>query len=54
MDEDGYEYDIGLSFAGEQRGYVEDFARDLQSRGVRVFYDDYEKAGCGAKTCTPT
>ena len=41
---DQHEYDVGLSFAGEQRGYVEDFAHDLQSRGVRVFYDDYEKA----------
>ena len=49
VDEDQYEYDVGLSFAGEQRGYVEDFARDLKSRGVRVFYDDYEKAGLWGK-----
>ena len=49
MDEHHYEYDIGLSFAGEQREYVKDFARQLESRGVRVFYDDYEKAGLWGK-----
>ena len=38
-----YEYDVGLSFAGEQRAYVEQVARDLRSRGIRVFFDDYER-----------
>lgn len=37
-----YEYDVGLSFAGEQRQYVEQVADELSSRGIRVFYDDYE------------
>ena len=39
-----FEYDFCLSFAGEQRAYVEEVARELKSRGIRVFFDDYEKA----------
>ena len=35
-------YEVALSFAGEQRNYVEDVARVLQSRGVAVFYDEFE------------
>lgn len=38
-----YEYDVCLSFAGEQRSYVEAVANDLRSRGLRPFYDDYEQ-----------
>lgn len=38
-----YEYDVGLSFAGEQREYVEQVANELRSRGIRVFFDDYER-----------
>ena len=44
MSENDFEYDVCLSFAGEQRDYVEQVARELTSRGVRVFFDDYEKA----------
>lgn len=40
---DDYEYDVCLSFAGEQRPYVEMVARDLRSAGLRCFYDDDEK-----------
>lgn len=36
---DEHEYDVCLSFAGEQRHYVERVARDLKAAGVRVFYD---------------
>ena len=36
------QYEVALSFAGEQRKYVERVARALQSRGVSVFYDDFE------------
>ena len=43
MDERTFEYDVGLSFAGEQREYVEQVADNLRSRGIRPFYDDYEK-----------
>jgi hypothetical protein len=38
-----YDYDVCLSFAGEQRKYVEEVASALKENGVRVFYDDYEK-----------
>lgn len=37
-----YEYDVALSFAGENRAYVEAVAERLKSAGVRFFYDDYE------------
>ena len=43
MRERYFEYDVGLSFAGEQRQYVEQVARELNARGVRVFFDDYER-----------
>ena len=36
-------YDVGLSFAGEQRDYVQRVAEDLQYRGLRVFYDENEE-----------
>ncbi len=36
-------YQIGLSFAGEDRPYVDSVARALLSREVRVFYDSFEQ-----------
>lgn len=36
-------YDVALSFAGEERPYVEAVADALRNAGVKVFYDDYEK-----------
>jgi hypothetical protein len=38
-----YDYDVCLSFAGEQRGYIELVAKGLKERGLRVFYDEDEK-----------
>jgi hypothetical protein len=38
------EYDVALSFAGEDRAYVERIARLLQQRGIRVFYDEFMTA----------
>ena len=35
-------YEVALSFAGEQRSYVEGVARVLQCRGISVFYDNFE------------
>jgi TIR domain len=35
--------EIALSFAGEDRAYVEEVAQALRSMGVRVFYDAFEK-----------
>jgi hypothetical protein len=36
-------YEIALSFAGEDRGFVEEVARELRSAGVRLFYDAFEQ-----------
>ena len=36
-------YDVGLSFAGEQRDYVGRVPEDLQYRGLSVFYDENEE-----------
>lgn len=41
---DEYEYDVALSFAGEDRELVEQLMRRLQDRGVEVFYDLNESA----------
>src|ERR1017187_6278081 len=38
-----YKYDVCLSFAGEDRRYVERVARELRKAGARVFYDRYEQ-----------
>lgn len=39
-----YEYDVALSFAGEDRDVAEALAEGLRGCGVRVFYDRYEEA----------
>jgi hypothetical protein len=44
-----FEYDIAISFAGEQRVEAEDIARCLTGMGVSVFYDKYEEAGLWGK-----
>ncbi len=38
-----YEYDVALSFAGEDRPYVSQIAEILRAYGIRVFYDVYEQ-----------
>ncbi len=37
------QYEVALSFAGEQRKYVDEVARMLQARGIAVFYDGFEE-----------
>ncbi|WP_228123069.1 toll/interleukin-1 receptor domain-containing protein [Priestia megaterium] len=37
-----WEYDVVLSFAGEDRKYVYEIADTLKSSGIKVFYDKYE------------
>lgn len=37
-----FNYDVCLSFAGEDREYIEEIAAYLVENGVRVFYDKYE------------
>ena len=39
-----FDYDVALSFAGEEREVVEQFASALVHKGVRVFYDNFEKS----------
>lgn len=39
-----FDYDVCLSFAGEERDYVSRVAEELKSRVVRVFYDLFEEA----------
>lgn len=43
------QYDVALSFAGEDRTYVEAVASELRSAGVKIFYDDYEKVALWGK-----
>jgi hypothetical protein len=43
------EYDVCLSFAGEQRPYVSEVADALRSFGIHVFYDEYERAALWGK-----
>ncbi len=38
-----YEYDVALSFAGEDRGPVEGVAELLDEAGFRLFYDKWEQ-----------
>jgi TIR domain len=47
--QDPYEFDIALSFAGEDRLQVEELADGLREFGVRVFYDRYEQADLWGK-----
>lgn len=42
-------YDIALSFAGENRDYVDQVAHSLRDQGVSVFYDLFEEADLWGK-----
>jgi hypothetical protein len=44
-----FEFDVCLSFAGEQRAYVDEVAQHLREKGIRVFYDDFERADMWGK-----
>ena len=41
---DGFSYDVAISFSGEQREQAEAIAARLRAAGLKVFYDEYEKA----------
>lgn len=43
------EFDIALSFAGEDREYVDQVARILREKGISVFYDRFEEANLWGK-----
>lgn len=47
--EDRYDYDIALSFAGEDRAYVDQVAKHLTKMGIKVFYDMYEQVALWGK-----
>lgn len=42
-------FDIALSFAGEQREYVDRVANILNQKGIRTFYDKFEEANLWGK-----
>src|SRR2546423_26970 len=42
-------YDVALSFAGEDRAYVEQVAGELRASGIKVFYDSYEESSLWGK-----
>lgn len=44
-----FDYDIALSFAGEDRKYAELLAKELVKHNVKVFYDGFEKANLWGK-----
>ena len=43
------DFDVGLSFAGEDREYVEEVASILRKMEIRVFYDKYEEVSLWGK-----
>ncbi|MDH7447435.1 TIR domain-containing protein [Aquimarina sp. 2201CG14-23] len=49
MSDRSYEYDVALSFAGENRAYVEKVANSLRLKGINVFYDLFEEANLWGK-----
>lgn len=44
-----FEYDVAISFAGEQRDEAEAIADCLRDSGIKVFYDKYETANLWGK-----
>lgn len=44
-----YDFDVCLSFAGEDRTYVRNVADELRTRGGRVFFDEYAQADMWGK-----
>lgn len=44
-----YDYDVALSFAGEDRDYVDKVAQVLKEKGIKVFYDKFEEVNLWGK-----
>lgn len=44
-----FEYDVTLSFAGEDREYVDKIAKLLKDNDIKVFYDKFEEADLWGK-----
>lgn len=49
---DPKKWDVALSFAGEDRRYVAEVAEHLKTKGVQVFYDDFERVNLWGKNPT--
>ncbi|MCY4674376.1 MAG: TIR domain-containing protein [Bacteroidetes bacterium] len=45
-----HQYQVALSFAGEQREYVEKVAEHLRERDIKVFYDGFEEVSLWGKS----
>ncbi|MDW8807584.1 TIR domain-containing protein [Streptomyces scabiei] len=43
QDRRGYEFDVAISFAGEDRGFAQVLERELAAHGVHAFYDENER-----------
>ena len=39
---DQFEYDVAISFAGEDRAVAEEFGDMLRDKNIKVFYDEYQ------------
>jgi len=46
---EAYQYDVCLSFAGEDREYVSAVAQQPQASGARIFYDEYHEVDLWGK-----
>jgi len=44
-----FEYDVAISFAGEERAEADAIAACLTNAGIKVFYDDHERANLWGK-----
>ena len=53
MNRNDHEFDVCLSFAGEQRDYVDEVARELKAYGISFFYDQAEKVTLWGKELLP-
>jgi hypothetical protein len=49
MNVEPFDYDVALSFAGEDREYVSKVAEELKRMGVRIFYDSFETVNLWGK-----
>ena len=47
--DNNHNYDVALSFAGEDRNYAEHLASLLKQSGYKVFYDKYEQSSIWGK-----
>jgi len=49
MDDKTFDFDVTLSFAGEDRDFVRCVAQQLSDKGLRIFYDEYEQLNLWGK-----